>query len=179
MSAARAGNIEPMGEEIDLPMALTDAELPRPKSASAVPAPISLDSELPMPSDQKDLPIARDDFMDLDGPERVHGGGPVELDLPDGEDLDLEMELDAPRGVPGAPPPMGQPFGSPGAGPSGDMPSADRISRDSGWNSQSFRGRGKAGCTACRTPAVPRRPRWPGPRANPKSKGSRSNGRPG
>ena len=133
MGAARARNIESMGEEIDLPMALTDADLPRPKAASAVPAPISLDSDLPMPSDQKDLPIARDDFMDLDrdGPERVHGGGPIELDLPDGEDLDLEMELDAPRGVPGPPPPMGQPLGAPGAGPSGDMPSADRISRDS------------------------------------------------
>ena len=131
MGAARARGIEPMGEEIDLPMALSDAELPRPKPASAVPAPISLDSEMPIPSDQKDLPIARDDFMDLDGPERVHGGGPIELDLPDGGDLDLEMELDAPRGVPGPPPPIGQPFGASGAGPSADMPSADRISRDS------------------------------------------------
>lgn len=133
MGAARARVNEPLGEEIDLPMALTDAELPAPMGESGVPAPISLDSELPMPSAQKDLPVARDDFMDrnLDGPERVHGGGPVELDLPDGEDLDLEMDLDAPPKVPGPPPPIGQAFGAPGAAPSGDVPSADRISHDS------------------------------------------------
>jgi tetratricopeptide (TPR) repeat protein len=131
MGAARAREIEPMGGEIDLPMALTDADLPTPRAASAVPAPISLDSELPMPSDQKDLPIARDDFMDLDidGPERVHGGGPIELDLPDGGDLDLE--LDAPPRAPGPPPPLGQPFGVPGEAPPGEMPRGDRISRDS------------------------------------------------
>ena len=120
MRGGRARASEPMGEEIDLPMALTDADLPRPKAASAVPAPIGLDSDLPMASEQKDLPIARDDFMelDLDGPERVHGGGPVELDLPDGEDLDLEMELDAPPQVPAPPPPLG----APGVPPPGDMP---------------------------------------------------------
>jgi len=53
---------------------------PRRHSAlpSAVPAPISLDSDLPMAIGEEDLPVARDDFMDLDleGPERVHGGGP-------------------------------------------------------------------------------------------------------
>jgi hypothetical protein len=131
MGGARATEIEPIGGEIDLPMALTDADLPTPRAGSAVPAPISLDSELPMPFDQKDLPIARDDFMDLDldGPERVHGGGPIELDLPDGVDLDLE--LDAPPRAPGPPPPLGQPFGAPGGGPPGEMPSPDRISRDS------------------------------------------------
>jgi len=131
MGGARAREIEPIGAEIDLPMALTDADLPTPRAGSAVPAPISLDSELPMPSEQKDLPIARDDFMDLDidGPERVHGGGPIELDLPDGVDLDLE--LDAPPRAPGPPPPLGQPFGAPGGGPPGEMPSPDRISRDS------------------------------------------------
>jgi predicted Zn finger-like uncharacterized protein len=125
--SAREG--EPIGEEIDLPMALTDAELPRPKLASAVPSPISLDSDLPMPSDQKDLPIARDHFgeLELDGPERVHGGGPVELDLPDGEDLDLEMDLGGPPQMPAPPPPLG----GPGAPPPGDMPSADGISGDS------------------------------------------------
>ncbi len=131
MGAARAREIEPMGEEIDLPMAVTDAELPRPMVRSSVPEPISLDSDLPMASAQKDLPIARDDFMDLDldGPERVHGGGPIELDLPDGEDLNLE--LDAPPRAPGPPPPLGQAFGVPGAAPSGDMPRPARISHDS------------------------------------------------
>ncbi|TFH27306.1 MAG: hypothetical protein E4H00_09665, partial [Myxococcales bacterium] len=129
MGAASARGIDPMAEEIDLPMALTDADLPRPRAASAVPAPISLDSDLPMPSDYKDLPVARDDFQDLeefDGPQRIHGGGPIELDLPDGEDLDLEMELDAPVkppvGPPAPPPPLGRALGS---------PKADRISRDS------------------------------------------------
>jgi tetratricopeptide (TPR) repeat protein len=129
MGAARARGIEPLGEEIDLPMALSDAELPTPKAASAVPAPLSLDSELPMSSEHKDLPIARDDFMDLDidGPERIHGGGPIELDLPDGGDLDLEMELDASPRAPGPPPPLG----APGAPPLGDMPGPGRISHDS------------------------------------------------
>jgi len=133
MGAARARDIEPMGEEIDLPMALSDAELPTPMAASAVPAPLSLDSELPMPSGQEDLPVVREDFTDLDieGPERIHGGGPIELDLPDGGDLDLEMELDAPPRAPGPPPPLGQPFGTPGAAPPDEMPSSDRISRDS------------------------------------------------
>ena len=131
MRGARAREIEPMGGEIDLPMALSDADLPTPRAASAVPAPISLDSDLPMPFDQKDLPIARDDFMDLDidGPERVHGGGPIELDLPDGDDLDLE--LDAPPRAPAPPRPLGQPFGAPGGAPPGEMPRPDRISRDS------------------------------------------------
>jgi tetratricopeptide (TPR) repeat protein len=124
MGTARARGIDPMAEEIDLPMALTDADLPRPKMASAVPTPISLDSDLPMPSEQKDLPVARDDFqdLDLDGPERIHGAGPIELDLPDGENLDLEMELDAPPKPPGPPPPLSQALGTPGA---------ERISRDS------------------------------------------------
>jgi len=124
MGTARARGVDPMAEEIDLPMALTDAELPRPMAPSAVPQPISLDSDLPMPSEQKDLPIAREDFqdLDLDGPERVHGAGPIELDLPDGQDLDLEMELDAPPKPPGPPPPLGQALGTPGP---------DRISRDS------------------------------------------------
>ena len=124
MGASSARGIDPMAEEIDLPMALTDAELPRPRAASAVPAPISLDSDLPMPSDYKDLPVARDDFQDreFDGPERIHGGGPIELDLPDGDDLDLEMELDAPVKPPAPPPPLGQALGS---------PKAARVSRDS------------------------------------------------
>lgn len=113
-----------MQEDVDLPMALTDAELPRPKADSRMPEPISLDSDLPMPSRQQDLPVARHDFMDLDleleGPERPHGGGPIELDLPDGDDLDLDMDLDAPAEVPSPPPPLGQPQPSTG------------ISRDSG-----------------------------------------------
>lgn len=128
MGATRARGIDPMAEEIDLPMALTDADLPRPRAASAVPAPISLDSELPVASGDENLPVARDDFQDrdLDGPERIHGGGPIELDLPDGDDLDLEMALDMPAKPPGKPPapppPLGGPLGSAGA---------DRISRDS------------------------------------------------
>lgn len=135
-AAMRGGamrEVEPLSEEIDLPMAVTDAELPRPKAKSAIPAPISLDSELPIPSAQTDLPVARDDFMDPDpdGPERVHGGGPIELDLPDGGDLDLEMELDMPPRAPAPPPPLGQPQGQPGVAPSDEVTRADRISRDS------------------------------------------------
>ncbi len=124
MRSAPSWPTETQGDEVDLPMALSDAELPTPRLGSAVPSPISLDSDLPMPSRQKDLPVARDDFADLDfdGPERVHGGGPIELDLPDGDDLDLEMELDAPLRAPPPPPPLGQGFSPPGA---------DRISRDS------------------------------------------------
>ena len=137
MGAARARQTDPLGDEIDLPMALTDAELPKPMPASAVPAPISLDSELPVPSGQEDLPVARDDFMDLDleAPERIREGGPVELDLPDGDDLALEMDLDAPPDAPpkapGPPPPLGQPFGGAGSAPSGEPPSPTSISRDS------------------------------------------------
>jgi len=133
MGASRARGVDSVAEEIDLPMALSDADLPRPKAPSAVPEPISLDSDLPMSSEQKDLPIARDDFQDLDfdGPERVHGGGPIELDLPDGADLDLEMELDAPARPSGSPPPLSQALGAPGTAPSGAMPAQDRVSRDS------------------------------------------------
>jgi len=113
-------------DEVDLPMALTDADLPTPRTESNVPAPISLDSDLPMSSEQKDLPIARDDFMDreIEGPERVHGGGPIELDLPDGGDIALEMELDAPP----RPPP---PIGAPGAPPLGAIPAGSDVQRDS------------------------------------------------
>jgi predicted Zn finger-like uncharacterized protein len=132
--SAQAGRADvdlpaPMGEEIDLPMAMSDAELPAPKARSSVPAPMSLDSDLPMPSLQRDLPIARDDFMslDLEGPERVHGGGPIELDLPEGEDLDLEMDFDEPPKAPRAAPAL---YGAPAAAPS-EVPSSGRISRDS------------------------------------------------
>lgn len=117
------------GDETDLPMALTDADLPTPRAGSNVPAPISLDSDLPMSRDQKDLPVARDDFMDreIEGPERVHGGGPIELDLPDGDDIALEMELDAPPRPPAPPPPLG----SPGAPPFGAIPTGSDVQRDS------------------------------------------------
>ncbi|KPK17777.1 MAG: hypothetical protein AMJ62_00575 [Myxococcales bacterium SG8_38] len=125
--AAQARSIDPIEEEVDLPMALTDAELPKPKTDSKLPNPISLDSDLPVPSRQQDLPVARDDFMDLDldldGPERVHGGGPIELDLPEGDDLDLDMDLEEPVKAPSPPPPIGQPFG--------EAKSQDRISHDS------------------------------------------------
>ncbi len=121
-----------LSDELDLPMALTDAELPTPRAGSNVPSPISLDSDLPMSSEQKDLPIARDDFMDLelDGPERIHGGGPIELDLPEGEDLALEMELDTPRRAPGPPPPIGAMPGAGGmASDSGELrlPESDEV----------------------------------------------------
>jgi hypothetical protein len=110
-------------------MALTDADLPTPRMGSDIPTPISLDSDLPMSSEQKDLPIARDDFMDreIEGPERVHGGGPIELDLPDGDDIALEMELDAPPRRPGPPAPLG----TPGAPPFGAIPTGSEIQRDS------------------------------------------------
>ena len=77
MRGGQARAADSLGDEIDLPMALTDAELPKPMTESHVPEPISLDSELPMAREDKDLPIAREDFadLDLDGPERVHGGG--------------------------------------------------------------------------------------------------------
>jgi cellulose synthase operon protein C len=132
--AGRGRQNESAGEEIDLPMALSDAELPTPRLQSSIPAPISLESELPMPRSQQDLPIARDDFMDLDldGPERVHGGGPIELDLPDGDDLDLEMDLDSPPRSPGRPPPLGQTFGAAHVEPSRDRTSQARMGSDSG-----------------------------------------------
>lgn len=127
--AVRGRKSELPGEEIDLPMALSDAELPTPRVQSSVPEPISLDSDLPMPRSQQDLPIARDDFMDLDldGPERVHGGGPIELDLPDGDDLDLEMDLDVPPRPPAPPPPLGQAFAAPAAEPSGELQDSDEL----------------------------------------------------
>ena len=119
-----------LSDELDLPMALTDAELPTPMGGSNVPAPLSLDSDLPMSSEQKDLPIARDDFMDreIEGPERIHGGGPIELDLPDGDDLALDMELDGPSRPPGPPPPLGQPA----VPPLGGMPIEDGSTSDFG-----------------------------------------------
>lgn len=108
----RAGGhaADPHGDEIDLPMALTDAELPKPMARSNVPEPISLDSELPMPSDQRDLPVARGDFadLDLDVSEPIRGGGPIELDLPDGDDLDLQMDIEPPTHQPAPPPPLGK-----------------------------------------------------------------------
>ena len=113
MRGGQARAAQPMSEEVDLPMALTDAELPRPM-ATSIPEPIAFDSELPVGLEDQDLPVARDDFADLDagGPARVHAGGPVELDLPDGEDLDLEMDLDAPGERPAQPPPLSRHLGS-------------------------------------------------------------------
>ncbi|NNK05899.1 MAG: tetratricopeptide repeat protein [Myxococcales bacterium] len=123
------GSVGTFGDESDLPMALTDAELPTPRRGSDIPAPISLDTDLPMSGEQKDLPVARDDFMDLDieGPERVHGGGPVELDLPEGDDIALEMELDAPPRPPAPPPPVGAPGAPPPVGRSAES----EVQRDS------------------------------------------------
>ncbi|MEM8607234.1 MAG: tetratricopeptide repeat protein [Myxococcota bacterium] len=129
-SSAPAGAF---AEEIDLPMALTDAELP---------APISLESALPTPLGQSDLPVPRDDFSDppMVDPESAHEGGPIELDLPDGEDLTLDMEVDpgVNRQAPPAPPPLGAvpPMPSPDAPPSppptpGSAPTHERVSRDS------------------------------------------------
>ncbi|MGB3052617.1 MAG: tetratricopeptide repeat protein [Polyangiales bacterium] len=130
LKSSRAGGaVGVLGDESDLPMALTDADLPTPRLGSDMPPPLSLDSDLPMSSAQKDLPIARDDFMDreIDGPERIHGGGPIELDLLDGDDIALEMELDAPPRPPAPPPPIG----SPGAPPLGAIPAGSDIQRDS------------------------------------------------
>ncbi|MFW2389904.1 MAG: tetratricopeptide repeat protein [Polyangiales bacterium] len=126
----------PASEEVDLPMALTDAELPTPLAGSNVPAPISLDSDLPMARDQQDLPIARDDFMDLelDGPERAHGTGPIELDLPDGGDLVLETDINAPPRVPGPPP-----LGPPGADDPMDRDSAElKLPESTGLDDSEF-----------------------------------------
>ena len=113
-------------EEVDLPMALTDAELP---------APMSLESELPAVLGQSDLPAPRDDFADPPG-----GVGPIELDLPDGEDLALDMDVDpgVQRQVPPAPPPVGAPppppvttgMQSPVPTPSAP-PAEPHVSRDS------------------------------------------------
>jgi predicted Zn finger-like uncharacterized protein len=131
MRGGQARAVHAMSDEVDLPMALTDAELPRPMApVSSVPEPLSLDSELPVGLEDQDLPVARDDFADIDaeGPAHAHEGGPIELDLPDGEDLDLDMDLGAPAQPPAQPPPIGQPFGAPGAAPT---PAGDRISRDS------------------------------------------------
>ena len=116
---ARAVDLFGEDEDVDLPMAMTDADLPKPMPQSSLPEPISLDSELPIAREDTDLPVARDDFADLelDGPERAHGGGPIELDLPDGEDLDLDMDLDPPAPQGAQPPPLGHAFGAPGAAP--------------------------------------------------------------
>ncbi len=134
LRGGQARAVDLFGEDVDLPMAMTDADLPKPMPQSSLPEPISLDSELPIAREDTDLPVARDDFADLelDGPERVHGGGPIELDLPDGEDLDLDMDLDPPAPQGAQPPPLGHAFGAPGAAPiSGGLPGG-RISRDSG-----------------------------------------------
>jgi tetratricopeptide (TPR) repeat protein len=127
MSGGQARAEKPAFDEVDLPMALTDADLPKPMAASPIPEPISLDSDLPLATEDQELPIARDDFADIDGPERVHGGGPIELDLPDGGDLHLEMDLGAPVAPAPQPPPIGGGIGAPGEGPVGE-PSQSRAS---------------------------------------------------
>lgn len=119
-------------DELDLPMALTDADLP---------APIAFESDLPRPKEQSDLPMAlgdsdlpmvRDDFSEvpLEGPDRIHGGGPIELDLPDGDDLSLEMDVEpgANRPVP-HPPPLGRGLGGPTSPESAelDLPESDDL----------------------------------------------------
>jgi tetratricopeptide (TPR) repeat protein len=131
MTGGQARAVQPSFDEVDLPMAMTDAELPKPMaSADSIPEPISLDSDLPVALDEQDLPVARDDFAEIEGPDRVHGGGPIELDLPDGGDLDLEMDFGGPAPVAPQPPPIGgigTPVGSPGEAPVGEAP----PSRDS------------------------------------------------
>ena len=126
--SGRGGSQGRFADEVDLPMALTDAELPRPSHRREVPEPIALDSDVPVALEEKDLPVVRGDFADLDGPERVHGGGPIELDLPDGDDLDLDMDFGEQAPAPAPPPPIGARFEPSG----GDVsPGADRFSRDS------------------------------------------------
>ena len=70
MRARQASALDSSLDEVDLPMAMSDAELPKPMPASKVPDPISLDSELPMARGEEDLPVACDDFatLELDGP---------------------------------------------------------------------------------------------------------------
>ncbi len=58
------------------------------------------------------------------------------------------------------------------------LPSSSCRNRTSS-SSQSFPGRAKTACTACRTPAAPCRTWWPRPSARSTSKRYRSNGRPG
>jgi predicted Zn finger-like uncharacterized protein len=138
MAGGRARAVRPMGEEVDLPMALTDAELPKPMPQTDIPEPISLDSDLPLGLEDQELPVVRGDFADVDAPERAHGGGPIELDLPDGDDLDLDMDFGAPPAAPAQPPPIGQPFGAPAEPPSAstgisgdsaelDLPESDEL----------------------------------------------------
>ena len=105
MRGSAAPAADPFAGEVDLPMAMTDAELPKPMPLSNVPEPISLDSDFPIASDEQDLPVARDDFAEVDAPPRKHGGGPIELDLPDGADLDLEGALGVLEPVAGIEPP--------------------------------------------------------------------------
>ena len=117
----------PLDDEVDLPMAMTDAELPAPMSLdSELPVPLG-QSDLPIPLDQSDLPVARDDFSDPPVPDAGREpGGPVELDLPDGDDLALEMEIDSGPGQPPPPPPaVGGPVGHPETG------SPSRVRQDS------------------------------------------------
>ncbi len=129
LPAPKAGGASGAQEEVDLPMALTDAELPRPMDESTIPEAMSLDSDLPIPTGHENLPVAREDFadLDIDGPERVHGGGPVELDLPDGGDLELDMEVDESPRKPPPPPPVGQIAGPPGQAPAEGRDSAELV----------------------------------------------------
>jgi len=137
MRARQAPAMDPSRDEVDLPMAMSDAELPKPMPASRVPDPISLDSELPVAWGEEDLPVARDDFasLELDGPSRVHSGGPIELDLPDGDDLDLDLDvdldLDRPHQQPAQPPPLGRGLGSPAASSVDALEGSGHIGRDS------------------------------------------------
>ncbi|MBW2510244.1 MAG: zinc-ribbon domain-containing protein, partial [Deltaproteobacteria bacterium] len=137
MRARQARAMDPPRDEVDLPMAMSDAELPKPMPASRVPDPISLDSELPVAWGEEDLPVARDDFasLELDGPSRVHSGGPIELDLPDGDDLDLDLDvdldLDRPHQQPAQPPPLGRGLGSPAASSVDALEGSGHIGRDS------------------------------------------------
>ena len=106
----------PLGEEIDLPMALTDAELP---------APIDPDPDLLVPMSRKDLPVAREDYQDVDVEPlpHEHGGGLVNLE-PDDRELDLEMDADTSSlRVPGPPalPSLGGPPSEEAIGEIGEL----------------------------------------------------------
>lgn len=77
-----------LGEEIDLPMGRSDAELP---------APVFGDVDLPTPAlGEANLPILREDFaegdagIEIESFERRHGAGPIELDMAS-EELSLEL----------------------------------------------------------------------------------------
>ena len=72
-------------EEIDLPMAMSDSDLPRP---------VDYEIDLPTPKGSEDLPVARDDFANLDLPlPKLDDPGVPPLDAGKSEAFSDDMEL--------------------------------------------------------------------------------------